>query len=216
MSYDLYVWKGPIVRNPEDAAALVDRSDDPESPFEPSLDVTNFYDELVEHFPPLESYEESALADRSVETWWSVSPERSDRFIELHLHWGGPDDLAEFIYQRARRHALVLYDPQGPDVHLPDDVLTRGGGPEGEWPPFRKRDAARAASAALIGLAIAIVSWKLNVLLGMEMAIVAWNLNVLIVSGVAIVVGLFLFVMAIATFIGEGWRAVRHRSRSGA
>jgi hypothetical protein len=134
MSFDLYVWKGPIVRTGEAASALVGRSLDATSPFDPSADVVGFYRELIATYPPLEAFPEADLIAETATTHWSVSPGPSDRFIEMHLQWGTPDKVLDFITALARRHALVLFDPQGPDVHLPDD-------PE-EWPPFhaRRRD----------------------------------------------------------------------------
>jgi hypothetical protein len=194
MSFDLYVWKGPIVRTGEDAGRLLDQAFPEDagpgetiSPFDPSKDVANFYNDLIERYPPLEAFSEADLANGAVETLWSVSPERSDRLVAMYLRWGAPDEAIDFIAERARRHALVLYDPQGSDVHLPDDPLTR----DEEWPPFRARDAVRAAVAGILGLVIAAV---------------AWRLGILIISGLAAVIGLFLFVMSIYTFVVEARR----------
>jgi hypothetical protein len=186
MSFDLYVWKGPIVRTGEAASALVGRSLDATSPFDPSADVVGFYRELIATYPPLEAFPEADLIAGTATTHWSVSPGPSDRFIEMHLQWGTPDKVLDFITALARRHALVLFDPQGPDVHLPDD-------PE-EWPPFTLAAAIRALVAGLVGAVIAVVGWVVAIPL---------------VSGIAIVVGGFLAVMAVYTFIAQCLRALR-------
>jgi hypothetical protein len=186
MSFDLYVWKGPIVRTGEAASALVARSQDATSPFDPSADVVGFFRDLIAAYPPLEAFPEADLIDRTAKTHWSVSPEPSDRFVEMHLQWGTPDKVLDSITALARHHALVLFDPQGPDVHLPDD-------PE-EWPPFTFGAAIRAFVAGLVGAVIAVVGWVVAIPL---------------VSGIAIVVGGFLGVMAAYTFIAQGLRALR-------
>jgi hypothetical protein len=51
---------------------------------------------------------------------------------------------------------------------------------------------------------------------GLLLAIVAWVIGIPIVSGVAIVIGGFLFVMAVYTFIHEGRVAMRRRRVEGA
>ena len=85
--------------------------------FEPSADVLRFYDELIQRYPELGAYREAS--DRS-EALWTVSPERSDRVIELCIKWGAPDEALDFIVDLARKYDLVLYDPQGPSVHWPE------------------------------------------------------------------------------------------------
>ncbi len=107
MSMDLYVWKRPMVS--EDAAPqLLERfyEEGDTSAFEPSEDVSRFYDELVAMSTDFEG-------------------ERSDRIIDLSLSWSVPDDILNGIVALAQKHDLVLYDPQGPSFHSPLELLGR-------------------------------------------------------------------------------------------
>ena len=175
------VWKVPVVATGEEADELVRRSyREGDVIFERSPDVLRFYDELTERYPPLESFPESELAAGTAITYWSDSPERSDRFVAMSLQWRVPDDVVEFIGDLATKHGLVLFDPAGPDVHRP-------GVPD-ERTPF---GVAGAVQATVVGLA------------GLLLAIVAWFLSIPIVSGILIVIGLFLALMAVYTLVHE-------------
>jgi len=109
MSMDLYVWKAPLVSSEDEAIQLLEREDEA---FEPSEDVARFYDELLAKYPALESFDEEELD--SAPTYWSVTPERSDRLIGMNLAWSVPDDALDDIVALARKYELVLFDPQGP------------------------------------------------------------------------------------------------------
>ena len=119
MSFDLVAWKTPAVADEDDAAAIVDRfhREGESSVFERSEDLLRFYDELLARYPALESFEEDE--DRSKRTPWSETPERSDRVIEISIRWHAPDEALDTIVELARKHQLVLYDPQGPAIHSP-------------------------------------------------------------------------------------------------
>jgi len=128
MSMDLYVWKRPMVS--EDAAPqLLERfyEEGDTSAFEPSEDVSRFYDELVAMYTDFEG-------------------ERSDRIIDLSLSWIVPDDILNGIVALAQKHDLVLYDPQGPSFHSPVELLVE---------PIRRDPAV--LRQTLIGLLIGVV-----------------------------------------------------------
>jgi uncharacterized membrane protein len=188
MSYDLMVWKGPVVATGEEADELLRRSyAEGDAVFEQSPDVLRFYDELTERYPPLESFPESELVAGTAVTYWSDSPERSDRVVAMSLQWGVPDDVVEFIGDLATKHGLVLFDPAGPDVHRP-------GVPD-ERTPF---GAAGTVQTIVAGLA------------GLLLAVVAWLLSIPILSGILIVIGLFLGLMAGYTLVRESRGRNRH------
>jgi hypothetical protein len=52
---------------------------------------------------------------------WDDSPEASDRLVWLSLRWSADDDALDTIVELARKHDLVLYDPQGASFHSPAD-----------------------------------------------------------------------------------------------
>jgi hypothetical protein len=119
MSFDLIVWKEPAVTTEEEAGSLVHRfheSGDP-SVFHASEEVLHFYDELLQRCPALESFDDDD--SRAAGSPWSVTPPRSDRVIELNIRWRAPDAMVDTMVELARKHQLVMYDPQGPSLHSP-------------------------------------------------------------------------------------------------
>jgi hypothetical protein len=119
MSMTLLLWKAPVVREAEEAEALLARwyETGDESAFEPSKDIARFLDEIRAHYPDdVESADEL--------TPWSSWPiPDSDRIVDLSIRWSANDSVLEVIEDLARDFRLVRYDPQGPDVHLPDDPI---------------------------------------------------------------------------------------------
>jgi hypothetical protein len=150
MSMSLVVWKAPVVADEDEAAALVERWDDDPTVFDASADVLAFYDALLAKHPSLESYSDEELRD--AETHWSVTPERSDRVVYLDLSWSVSDEMLDDIQALAREHELVLYDPQGPHVHLP------GGGDEPKRrDPLVLRQALFGTFVGIVGIALGVV-----------------------------------------------------------
>ncbi len=90
--------------------------------------------------------------------------------------------MIDAIVELAREHELVLFDPQGPDVHLPDEDDAEDSG-RGASP--RRRDY---LFFVLIGLASAGVLW-----LGwwIDVPVLGWLL--MLVGGFFLSVVLFLF-----------------------
>lgn len=141
----LILWKAPVVRKAEDAEPLLkpfyDRSDD--AAFEPSPDIAAMADELRRLYPWRLLSNEEAVAQMSEEEQGQYTPEglseirgaeggeyfanlpwfQSDRLLVLDIVWSASDAFIDDIERLAREHGLVLYDPQGPDVHLPDDPI---------------------------------------------------------------------------------------------
>jgi hypothetical protein len=187
MTYDLLVWKSPVVSDQDVARAMVDVwLADERGPFEASGDVSRFYDALLAKYPPLESLTQE-LHDTSRSSPWAQTPERSDRVVAMSFVWSVPGEVIDDVFALAREHGLVLYDPQGPDIHLPggsDEAARREGF---TW-------------ATLVGIA------------GALLAIVAWRLSIPILSGVLVVVGAALALMAIATVIHVARESLAARS----
>ena len=113
MSMTLILWKAPVVDDPDEAARLLQPyyDDGDESAFEPSPDVTAVSDELLRRFP------------EGIEGPWTDPPTNVDRVLFLSIPWGADNAIIDAIVELARKHELVLYDPQGPDVTLPTDPV---------------------------------------------------------------------------------------------
>lgn len=186
MSMDLMAWKAPRTTDEDEAKALVDRygaalERGDAAVFEPSDDVLRFYDELLARYPPLEGYDDDK--QRDVAAPWAMTPERSDRFIEMSVRWSAPAEALDFIVELARKHDLVLYDPQGPVVHWPE-------GPPG--PPSDPRgEIGRALGIGLIGVLLVVAGWLV------PYRILSWPM-----------MGIGLFVVVVIVYISVGlWKA---------
>jgi uncharacterized RDD family membrane protein YckC len=95
----------------------------------------------------------------------------------------------------AVKYDLVLFDTRSRRIHLPLDEMTAEASAT-FWPA----GAIQAAVAGGIGSAIAVV---------------AWFLGIPVLSGLLVLTGGFMFVMAVYTFIHEGWKGVKTRRTDG-
>jgi hypothetical protein len=119
MSYDLMVWKSPQTADLDEFYGRLERfyENDDETAFDASDDVLRFYDDLMAAYPSLESYTDDEID--SVESW-SMTPERSDRFITMNMTWSGSEKMGQHIARLAAKHGLMLHDPQGPHIFPPE------------------------------------------------------------------------------------------------
>lgn len=176
MSMTLILWKGPVVREVEEAEALLkpyyDRED--ESAFEASPDIVAAGEELTRLYPWRWLTNEETVARMSEEERGRWTPEalreirgveggehfatmpwyQSDRLMVLDIVWSAPNDVIENIERIAREHRLVLYDPQGPDVHLPDDPVV-----DEPMPPTKVMDGIKFLPLLAILLAVTYAAW---------------------------------------------------------
>jgi hypothetical protein len=209
MSMTLILWKAPVVREPEEAEALLkpfyDIEDD--SSFEPSPDIAIVADELRRLYPWRDLTNEETVAAMSDEErsrydpdvlseirgveggepWADLPFYQTDRLLMVDVRWGADDAVIAAIVALARKFELVLYDPQGPDVFLstdPIDELT-------EFPGFKIADWINIAAMVLLltGLTygawllpIGWVRWPLVVVIGF-VAAAAWFVLILMMFG---------------------------------
>ena len=161
----LILWKAPLVADADEAAELLEpyynRGDD--SAFESSADIATVSKELLRRFPDLEN---GPWADE-------LPPEEVDRVLLLTIRWGADNAVTDAIVELAREHELVLYDPQGPDVHLPSDPVESA-----PIPPPRLVDHLKLVP---MGLAAAGVFW------------LGWWIEVPILDWLLMIVGGFFF-----------------------
>jgi Flp pilus assembly protein TadB len=108
---------------------------------------------------------------------------------------GTPTEALDSVYGLAAKYDLLLYDTRNRVLHLPLEDLA-----EYASATFWPAGAIRAAIAGGVGLGIAVV---------------AWFAGIPVLSGIAIVIGGFLVVMAVYTFVHEGRRAMRARQTGG-
>lgn len=116
MSMTLILWKAPVIRDEGEAAEMLqpyyEHGDD--SAFEPSNALSAFLDRLLERYP-FDPHADSPP--------WADGPHNSGRLLNLSIRWGGDDRILADVTVLARIHDLILYDPQGPDIFMPDDPI---------------------------------------------------------------------------------------------
>jgi hypothetical protein len=163
MSMTLILWKWPVVVDADEAKELLEPYYDhgDESAFEPSADLAKVADELLRRFPDLN---EGPWAD-------GLPPEATDRLLVIDIRWGADNAIIDAIVELAREHDLVLYDPQGPDVHPPADPVEPTPIPPTRFVDFLK--------IPLIGIAAAGVFW------------IGWKIDVPVLDWVLMIVGGF-------------------------
>lgn len=145
---DLYLWKGPVTDDPDEASNLVDTYFDAgeQGVFHPSPDIAAVADELRRLYPfwPISGEElmasmpeeekgrytpeglaqlrESGSYNQDEDGPWSEIPfHETDNLLVLTIRWSAGNTVLDDIVRLGREHELVIYDPQGPSVYLPDD-----------------------------------------------------------------------------------------------
>ena len=200
MTFDLYAWKSPRDLDADGAAALVQRwhdegADPAASPFEPSEDVGWFHRELTRDEPDLDIVSDAIPNPSTRPVWLSTDPEPPARLVAIRLARDTTPDAVNDIFSLGVKYDLVVFDPRAHRVHLPLEEMAAYASAT-FWPG----GAVQAAVAGGFGLVLAITGWFLPI------PIVGWIL---------IIVGGFLFVMAVFTFVHEGRVALRARGSRG-
>jgi hypothetical protein len=200
VTFDLYAWKSPRDLDADGAAALVQRwhdegADPAASPFEPSEDVGWFHRELTRDEPDLDIVSDAIPNPSTRPVWLSTDPEPPARLVAIRLARDTTPDAVNDIFSLGVKYDLVVFDPRAQRVHLPLEEMAAFASAT-FWP----NGAVQAAVAGGFGLVLAIIGWFLPI------PIVGWIL---------VIVGGFLFVMAVFTFVHEGRAALRERGSRG-
>jgi hypothetical protein len=196
MTFDLYAWKSPRDLDADGVEALLDAwnesgGDPSTSPFEPSTDVGWFYRELMKLEPDLGASSDAVPNPSTAPIWLATTDEAPARVVRFAVSAATPSDAFDSLFELAAKYDLVLYDTRSRRVHRPLDEMADHASTT-FWPA----GAIQAAVAGGIGLVIASV---------------AWVLGIPILSGIAIVIGGFLFVMAVYTFVNQGRKTLKGR-----
>ena len=217
MSMTLILWKAPVVREAEEAEVLLapfyESEDD--SAFEASSDIGATADKLRRLHPWRELTNAETIARMSEEERRSYTPEilkelrgveggepwgdlpfwQSEKLLMLDIRWGSDNAAIDDIVRLAREHDLVIYDPQGPSVHLAGDPAPEERDLEAEQSP--------GFGAYALGIAVA--------LLGLMLTVGGWMLPFPVLNWLMIILGLFVLGVAatlLSAFI-NGPRLVR-------
>ena len=123
MSFDLGVWHSDRPLTDGEAAQTYVRLCE-EWPYlngeNPA--VATFYDELVMHWPEIDTVPEEKLDDMDY-CPWSVALNHSGMAVVMSCVCSMADKVAGFVQGLATKHHLVLFDPQANRVHLPQQLI---------------------------------------------------------------------------------------------
>ena len=196
MHFDLYVWDAPRDVDDEAAAALVDSweaagGDPADSPFDPSPNTGWFARELARDAPAIELLTDSPRWDAKGPMWVEAQPAPPARVVAIRLDPSAAREHVEDVRALAAKYDLVLFDARRGTVMQPLADLAEHASAT-FWP-------GGAIQAGVAGLA------------GLVAAVVAFVLSIPIVSGIVVVVGGFMAVMSIYTFVHEGRATLRRR-----
>jgi hypothetical protein len=194
MRYDIYAWAAPRDLSVEDAVERIEAweaegGDPAKAPFEPSSDTAGFYRE-VEH-DLRDMAELHIVADAEPHTgrgpvWLQTDPAPPAHVAAIRLPRTTPEELREavsIVYGTATKFDVVFLDANQGVIHRPMEEMSAYASAT-FWPMGAIR-------AVLVGLA------------GLAAAIVAYLVGIPIVSGLVIIVGIFLFVLSVATLVAE-------------
>jgi hypothetical protein len=200
VSFDLYVWQSPRDVDEQRAVALVDAwqqagGDPATSPFEPSTDIGWFHRELMQELPELDVVSDAVPNASKRPVWLSTDDEPPARVVAIRLPAEAAHEAFNEVMSYAVKYDLVVFDARTPQVRFP--LQEMGAYADATFWPV---GAIQAGVAGGIGAVIAII---------------AWVAAIPILSWVLIIVGGFMAVMAISTFIEHGRKALRARGTRG-
>ena len=190
MTFDLYVWKSPRDIDADRAEALIKSwhdagGDQSESAFEPSTDVGWFYRELLTDLPGIEASSDIEPHRTTKPVWLSANDQEPPaRVVGMRVSPGTSREEIENIFGLAAKYDLVMFDARSRRLHLPLEAMAAHASAT-FWPA----GAIQAAVAGGIGAVIAVV---------------AWFLGIPLLSGLLMLIGGFMFAMAVYTFVHEG------------
>jgi hypothetical protein len=201
VTFDLYVWQAPRDVDDERAAALVaaweaDGANPASGPFEPSTDIGWFHRELKNGGAALELVSDANPTPSTKPVWLSGGDDEPPaRLVAIRITPETTGDDLNDVFSLAAKYDLVLFDARSGLVHVPLKEMA-----DDAHATFWPSGAVQAAVAGGFGLVLAIIGWILPI------PIVGW---------IMIIVGGFMFVMAVFTFVHEGRAALRARGSRG-
>jgi hypothetical protein len=197
VTFDLYVWKSPRDLDADGAELLIKNwheagVDHNDSAFEPSTDVGWFYRELLTDLPDIEASSDIEPHRTTKPAWLSANDQEPPaRVVGMRVSPVTLHAELDSILGLAAKYDLVVFDARSRQVHLPLEEMAAHASAT-FWP----------AGAIQAGVAGGI---------GGVIAVAAWFLGIPFLSGLAMLVGGFMFAMAVFTFVDEGRKAARAR-----
>ena len=120
MSFDLTIWYPHQQLSAASALRVYENLCEGNlSDLEPHPAIDAFYEELTARHPEIDDIPEDKIEDHDL-CPWSIEHDRSDRHMIICSVWSKADYVHELIHQLARKHSLVVFDPQSTTITYPD------------------------------------------------------------------------------------------------
>jgi hypothetical protein len=120
MSFDLGVWHSDKSLTRDQAGEIYLRLCEDWPYLEgDNPSVAAFYEELIDHWPEIDTIAEDKVGDFKF-CPWSCALSHSGKAVVMSCVWSKAAEVGAYITSLARKHELVLYDPQANRLYLPD------------------------------------------------------------------------------------------------
>ncbi|WP_221320971.1 hypothetical protein [Actinoplanes sp. L3-i22] len=114
MSFDLAIWRQTTMIDPDQAFHIYDQlTDGIAGVVEASLDVSNFYDAVMEAYPDADDETDDD------DSPWASEVYRTEECVLLAISWSRKGELKDFVLRTAGEKGLAVYDPQSRAIYLP-------------------------------------------------------------------------------------------------
>ena len=84
--------------------------------------VEAFYRELIQRWPEIDTILDDRVGDFDFSPW-SCALKHSGRAVVMSCVWSKAADVAQYVEALARKHGLLLFDPQANRVILPEHLV---------------------------------------------------------------------------------------------
>lgn len=129
MSFDLAVWYPQRRLSNKEATELYLRLCDGDiRGLVPHPAIDAFYSELMARHPEIDTIPEEQAGDTDY-CPWSCRLDRSPGHVVMCCVWSKATDVGQLVETLARKHGLVVYDPQSETVIYPDGSKGGEAGP---------------------------------------------------------------------------------------
>jgi hypothetical protein len=117
MSYDLALWNsGNATPSDSEAGRLyIELCEDQCGGGPVAAGIQELYTELTRRYPEIDNVPEEAVDDCP----WSGLLNRSGHHVILNVVWSRAEEIRRFVFELAKKHNLVLFDPQRRKVLWP-------------------------------------------------------------------------------------------------
>jgi hypothetical protein len=199
VTVQIYVWAEPRDIDASRATELVrdwlaTGGDPSQSPFAPTTDVAWFHRELTKDLPDIDTVSDGARNVNRRPIFLETDDPEPARVVAIRLPADTSRDVLTEIYSLAVKYDLVVFNPERGDLRRPMDEMAAYASAT-FWPSGAIRALVAGGIAAVLTLA-------------------AWFLNIPILSGIVIIIGVFMVVLTILTFVSEGRKRLRSGTRT--